>query len=72
MDIPVTYTYGLTHCSVCSALTGKETESWLNENEPSGTKANWVLSGDKEFASGEPHPRPCEEKAGRMHYLFVC
>ena len=67
----VVYGEGLINASVCSSLGKDETVARM------GRRLNgvnpWFLSEDKNFATGQPHPCPCEQNPKtHQHYLFHC
>lgn len=67
------YAVGLCNASVCapSDMSVKDVEAAVNQQHPTGV-GPWTLSTDAAFATGEPHPKPCENDASRTHYLFHC
>ena len=68
------YSIGLCSASVCApnAMSVGEVTVWLNQHHPTGIGSQWGLSDDKRFATGHPHPNPCNTHSGRTHYLFHC
>jgi hypothetical protein len=67
------YCIGILSLSVCSRLSPEETVKRVNAIHPCGTTLGWVLSGDKTFKDGSPHPGSCEEKPQtHKHYYLIC
>lgn len=66
------YAHGLCHASVCSALPVDEVKAVMAAY-PTGISSHWEISENTEFANGQPHPCPCEQKpTTHTHYLFSC
>jgi hypothetical protein len=59
---------GIFAASVCSRLGATETVHRVNDLMEGVT--SWHLSDEQTFATGEPHPRPCEQTPGRTHFLL--
>jgi hypothetical protein len=74
MDRVVAYGIGFVHTSVCAVAdaTPDEIRGAANRASPTGLDHGWEISEDKEFATGEPNPCPCNEHEGRQHWLLVC
>jgi hypothetical protein len=69
----IVYGIGLMCASVCTTLSDDEATEQLNLMEPTGIKAGWVISEDKNFRTGEANPCPCElHPETRRHILFNC
>lgn len=69
-DIIKTGLFYMSACTNMTDLTPEEAESWANSCNPPGTQNGWMLSKDKTFATGQPHPCPCPDHKGRIHLLF--
>ena len=72
-DVQV-YANGIVCCSVCApeGMPVELIEEEVNLNNPTGISSPWRVSDDEAFATGEPHPHPCEQVPGRLHYLLNC
>lgn len=70
----IVYSEGPLSLSACaSAALGREAvEAEVNRVRPSGTEGGWQISSDKQFATGQPMPCPCERDADRQHWLLHC
>jgi hypothetical protein len=66
------YAIGLACASVCTNFSLEETTRRLNEKYPTGIHSRWAMSSDKTFASGQPNPNQCEDRADCRHVLFNC
>lgn len=69
------YSVGLVHLSACVSkeLTCEEIVARVNKTHPTGLDHGWALSGEENFAGGEPNPCPCNTHPDeRLHYLLVC
>ena len=66
------YSAGLVYSSVCTNLKDAEATEKMNAEYPTGIKSQWVISKDKTFATGEPHPCECPNSKGCRHVLFEC
>ena len=74
MDI-ITYSIGITSCSVCADnnLSIEEIVAYINETEPTEIDSKWEVSKDKKFKSGEANPCECDKFPNeRKHYLLNC
>jgi hypothetical protein len=49
-----------------------ELEAAANAQHPTGLDHGWKLSRKRKLESGDPHPAPCLEDAGRLHWLLTC
>jgi hypothetical protein len=65
------YYIGPLSCSVCSSLSPEETIKRVNELHPSGTTNGWVISDQEKFASGEPHPCPCQDHPDTHKHYYL-
>lgn len=65
------YAVGMLYASVCTNLTDEEATRELNVAHWTGMTP-WEISADPTFASGEPNPNPCEDRADCRHILFNC
>jgi len=67
------YSLGLCFASVCSDLSPKEVVKEMNRTHPTGIFAEWMMSTDQTFKSGEPNPCPCKDYPDtHKHYLLEC
>lgn len=67
------YVVGVMTASVCSRFSLEETARRLNEESPTGISSLWQPAENKEFATGQPNPCPCERSPEtHKHYLFEC
>lgn len=68
------YRNGPVYCSVCTNITSRRRiEELLNQKNPTGISSMWGFSANKNFASGDPNPCPCEKKpTTHTHYLMSC
>lgn len=67
----VIYSEGVCTMSCCSALSEEATVAWVNRNHPTGITSPWSISKE-DFKDGQENGKPCEEHAGRHHYLLEC
>ena len=74
MNVIEIYSAGIVHLSVCALKTIPVNcvEDFANAEHPTGISSRWNLSEDETFASGEQHPKECEDDSSRIHYLMVC
>lgn len=68
------YAQGLLTMSVCapSDMDPAEVTRQVNELYPTGISCEWTLDPAPAFATGQPHPNPCEQRDGHTHYLYEC
>jgi hypothetical protein len=69
----IVYDLGIVYAAVCTSLTEAETVARVNEQYPTGIDSRWEISKQPNFATGEPHPCPCEKlPITHKHYLLSC
>jgi len=70
----IVYGLGIIHCSVCTNIKGrKKIEETVNRKSPTGISSRWRISRDKNFATGETNPCPCNiNPKTHKHYLMEC
>jgi hypothetical protein len=63
---------GICYASVCvpAEMPVEEVVAGANRLNHPGIGCGWQLSGNEKFSSGETHPCPCAEDAGRVHRLL--
>ena len=69
------YAHGLVACSACAplAMTPEEIAAAVNAGNPTGISSPWRVSGEPEFAQGQPNPAPCDQEPDvRRHWLMEC
>lgn len=69
----VVYSHGPVYLSACApaGMAVADIERNVNMSHPTGISSQWALASTP-FASGEPNPCPCNDDAGRLHYLLSC
>lgn len=65
---------GICHMQVCAIADATDTEilAHCNRHNPAGTRAGWtrvIRAQDDPHACG---PGPCDDHAGRLHFLVEC
>lgn len=69
------YAIGLCCASVCvpEGMQREVIEAEVNRMHPAGGELRWEISKDATFADGKTAmPAPCNDTAGRRHYLLNC
>lgn len=72
-DATMIMSAGPCYVSVCTREgTSREViERHVNARYPTGLDHGWSIS-DEPFRTGQPNPCPCDQAAGRLHFLLSC
>lgn len=71
----IVYSTGIVSCSVCAPadMPPAEVAAEVNMTQPTGISSDWKISEEATFASGDPHPSPCDKyPEQRTHRLLYC
>ncbi len=61
-------------CVACAPkkVPRKEVNELVNALNPTGIDSRWAITRKRKFPGGWPHPCPCDDHRGRVHYLLYC